>query len=86
MGTLTVKLTDFDESVVEAVKNKHNISTKTKALMHCLNINRKHEEQIARLEQERKELLSNLAKYREHSLDLLSGIAGLQDLTEIKLS
>lgn len=85
MGTLTVKMSDIDESVVEAVKKKHNISTKTKALMHCLHINSRQEQKIASLEKERQELLTTLAKYREYSLDILSGFAGLQDMTNTKL-
>lgn len=83
MGTLTVRLTDYDEGIVEQVKMKHHIVTKTKALMFCLHNQAKLEKEIEQLQQERSELLTRLSHYREHSLELLSGIAGLQELTNI---
>ncbi|MGY0034572.1 hypothetical protein [Pedobacter sp. NJ-S-72] len=83
MGTLTVKLTDNDEGVVDLVKLKHHISTKTKALLFCLHNQAKLENEIEQLQQELDELLTKLAHYRGHSLELLSGISGLQRLTNL---
>lgn len=83
MGTLTVKLTDRDEGVIDLVKIKHHIGTKTKALLFCLHNQTKLENEIEQLRQERCELLTKLANYREHSLELLSGISGLQKLTNL---
>jgi hypothetical protein len=83
MGTLTVKLTDRDEDVVGLVKLKHHINTKTKALLFCLHNQTELENEIEHLQQERNELLTKIAHYREHSLELLSGISGLQRLTNL---
>lgn len=83
MGTLTVKLKDHDEVAVDLVKIKHHIGTKTKALLFCVHNQAKLEKEIEKLQQERSELLIKLAHYREHSLELLAGISGLQNLTNL---
>ncbi|WP_367868293.1 hypothetical protein [Pedobacter sp. WC2423] len=81
MGILTVKLNERDEGVVGLVKLKHHIGTKTKALLFCLHNQAQLESEIEKLQQERNELLTKIAHYHEHSLELLSGISGLQRLT-----
>jgi len=81
MGTLTVKLKDQDEGVIAQVKKEHQIRTKTKALLFCLHNYAKLQNEIEQLQAERNELLVKVAHYREHSIELLSGISGLQKLT-----
>lgn len=83
MGTLTVKLKDHDEMEVDRIKAKHNIATKTKALLFCLHNQVKLENEIDLLQRERMDLLNKLEQYKAHSLELLSGIAGLQELSTV---
>nr|WP_181718604.1 hypothetical protein [Pedobacter sp.] len=85
MGVLTVRMSEIDEQVIEKVKKKYQITTSTKALLHTLHIALKLEKDLEELRSEKRQLQNKLASYREHSLDILSGISGLQKLTDTKI-
>lgn len=82
MGILTVKLSKEDENAVNLIRSKHRIGTKTKVLLFCLHNQTLLEDEIDILRRERNQFLIELAQYREHSLEILTGISGLQTLTK----
>lgn len=80
---ITIELKDHDEVAIQLVKTKHHIATKSKVLLFCLHNQAELEKEIEQLQQERNELLIKLTHYREHSLELLAGISGLKELTDL---
>lgn len=80
MSTLTVRTTEYEDTVIEKVKAKYHCTAATKALLvaasKCLTL----EDEVAKLRQERQQLLSQVSNYREAGRSVIKGLSSLTEL------